>query len=61
MTENKTSDAQARARNKWDANNPDVKKKSRNKSGCKIYIRDWASEEDLKEVEEWIRLRRESL
>lgn len=61
MTEKKTSDAQLRASRKWDAKNPDVKKKSRNKSGCKAYIRDWANEDDLLEVEEWIRIRRENL
>ena len=61
MSENKTSKAQLEASRKWDLKNPDVKKKSRNKSGCKAYIRDWADEEDLREVEEWIRKRRESL
>ena len=61
MSDNKTSKAQLQASRKWDLKNPDVKKKSRNKSGCKTYIRDWASEEDLREVEEWIRLRRERL
>ena len=59
MSDNKTSKAQLQASRKWDLKNPDVKKKSRNKSGCKTYIRDWANEEDLREVEEWIRLRRE--
>lgn len=61
MSGNKTSKAQLQASRKWDLKNPDVKKKSRNKSGCKTYIRDWANEEDLREVEEWIRLRRERL
>lgn len=61
MADNKTSKAQLEASRKWDLKNPDVKKKSRNKSGCKTYIRDWANEEDLREVEEWIRLRRERL
>lgn len=61
MSDNKTSKAQLQASRKWDLKNPDVKKKSRNKSGCKTYIRDWANEEDLREVEEWIRLRRERL
>lgn len=61
MSDNKTSKAQLQASRKWDLKNPDVKKKSRNKSGCKTYIRDWANEKDLREVEEWIRLRRERL
>ena len=61
MADNKTSKAQLEASRKWDLKNPYVKKKSRNKSGCKTYIRDWANEEDLREVEEWIRLRRERL
>lgn len=61
MTENKTSKAQIKASTKWNKKNPEVLKKARNKSGCKIYIRDWADEEDLLEVEEWIKARREKL
>lgn len=65
MEDKKTSKAQIRASKKWNAKNPEVIKrsryKSRYKSSTKIYIRDWANEEDLKEVEEWIKLRRENL
>lgn len=60
MTENKTSDAQIKASKKWNAKNPDIVKKSRYKSSAKIYIRDWADEEDLKQIEEWIRQRRDN-
>lgn len=56
----KTSEAQLRASRKWDQKNPDIKRKSRNKSGCKTYIRDFADEEDLKEVEEWIAEKRKN-
>ena len=57
----KVSDAQRRATEKWDAKNPDVKKKSRAKSGAKIYIRDFADELELKEVEKMIKERKEEL
>lgn len=60
MTENKTSDAQIKASKKWNEKNPDIVKKSRYKSSTKIYIRDWADEEDLKQIEEWIRQRRDN-
>ncbi|MFO3716110.1 hypothetical protein [Anaerococcus cruorum] len=58
MTENKTSDAQIKASKKRNTKNPEIVKKSRYKSSTKIYIRDWADEEDLKQIEEWIRQRR---
>lgn len=61
MEDKKTSKAQIRASKKWNAKNPEIIKRSRYKSSTKIYIRDWANEEDLKEVEEWIKLRRENL
>lgn len=61
MAGNKTSDAQIKASTRWNKKNPEVVKKARNKSGCKVYIRDWADEEDLKEVEEWIREKRKNL
>lgn len=61
MEDKKTSKSQIRASKKWNAKNPEVIKRSRYKSSTKIYIRDWANEEDLKEVEEWIKLRRENL
>ena len=61
MEDKKTSKAQIRASKKWNAKNLEVIKRSRYKSSTKIYIRDWENEEDLKEVEEWIKLRRENL
>lgn len=60
MTENKTSDAQIKASKKRNAKNPDIVKKSRYKSSAKIYIRDWADEKDLKQIEEWVRQRRDN-
>lgn len=59
MTDKKTSDAQLKASKKWNAKNPEVVKKSRYKSSTKIYIRDWANDLDLLEIEEWIKARRE--
>lgn len=60
MTDNKTSEAQLKASKKWNAKNPDIVKKSRYKSSTKIYIRDWANEEDLEQIEERIEQKRES-
>lgn len=59
MTDKKTSDAQLKASKKWNAKNPEVVRKSRYKSSTKIYIRDWANDLDLLEIEEWIKARRE--
>ena len=61
MKKNKTSEAQIRASKKWDEAHPEIKKKSSAKSGCKRYIRDYANIKDLKEVEEWIEDRKESI
>lgn len=59
MTDKKTSEAQIKDSKKWNAKNPEVVKKSRYKSSTKIYIRDWANDLDLLEIEEWIKARRE--
>ena len=61
MTDNKTSEAQIKASKKWNQKNPEIVKKSRYKSSTKIYIRDWADEEDLKQIEEWIEQRRKRI
>lgn len=46
----KTSKAQMRATNKWSKKNPDKKRLYRYRSYARKYVRDLASEEDLKEL-----------
>lgn len=50
----KTSEAQARARDKWDSRNKHNKTKRSYRSGCKNYILKYADKEELKEVKSWI-------
>lgn len=47
----KTSKAQMRATNKWSKKNPDKKRLYRYRSYARKYVRDLASEEDLKELQ----------
>lgn len=55
----KTSPAQARSRDKWDAEHRDVKRKSTAKSQTKRYILKLADEDDLREVKQWLAQRKE--
>lgn len=55
----KTSPAQARARDKWDAEHREVKRKSTAKSQAKRFILKLADEDDLKEVQQWLAKRKE--
>ena len=50
----KTSEAQARARDKWDKKNKENKTKRSYRSGCKNYILKYANQEELKEVKTWV-------
>ncbi|WP_295745386.1 hypothetical protein [uncultured Limosilactobacillus sp.] len=47
----KTSKAQMKATNKWSKKNPDKKRLYRYRSYARKYVRDLASEEDLKELQ----------
>lgn len=53
--QNKTSPAQARARDKWNEENKERRKIYNTKSACKRYIRDFAELEDLEEVKGWVK------
>lgn len=54
MTKKKTSEAQARARDKWDSKNKYNKTKRSYRSGCKNYILKYADQVELDEVKSWI-------
>ena len=54
------SPAQARARDKWDAEHRDVKRKVTAKSQTKRFILKLADDEDLKEVQQWLAKRKET-
>jgi hypothetical protein len=56
----KTSAAQARARDKWDAEHRDIKRKVTAKSQTKRFILKLANEDDLKEVQQWLAQRKEN-
>ena len=53
------SPAQARARDKWDAEHKEVKRKATAKSQTKRFILKLANEEDLREVQQWLAKRKE--
>lgn len=52
------SPAQARARDKWDAEHKEVKRKATAKSQTKRFILKLADEKDLKEVCKWLAQRK---
>lgn len=54
----KTSAAQARSRDKWDAEHKEVKRKSTAKSQTKRYILKLADKDDLREVKQWLAQRK---
>lgn len=54
------SPAQARARDKWDAEHREVKRKSTAKSQTKRFIMKMANEDDLREVQHWLAQRKEN-
>lgn len=55
----KTSPAQARARDKWDAEHRDVKRKTTAKSQTKRFILTLADKDDLREVCQWLAQRKD--
>lgn len=55
----KTSAAQARARDKWDAKHKDVKRKVTAKSQTKRFILKLADKSDLNEVQQWLAQRKD--
>ena len=55
----KISPAQARAARKWNAEHREVIRKSVAKSSTKRFILKLASEEDLREVQQWLAKRKD--
>ena len=55
----KTSPAQGRSRDKWDAEHKEVKRKVIAKSTTKRFILKLADGDDLREVYEWLAQRKE--
>lgn len=51
-------DAQRRAADKWDAKHPENKAHRRAKSAAKSFILKRASEDELQQVEHWVKARR---
>ena len=49
-----TSEAQKRARDKWDAKNKEKKKIIILKANAKRFIREFANEEDIKNIKEYV-------
>ncbi len=56
----KTSPAQARSRDKWDAEHKEIKRKVIAKSITKRFILKLADESDLREVHQWLAQRKEN-
>lgn len=57
----KTSTAQKKATNRWRKNNPEKTKYINYKSTSRTFIREWANEDDLRELESIIKERRNNL
>ena len=58
----KTTPAQARARDKWNEKNKEIRKKYNAKSACKRYIRDFIeNQEELEEVKSWIEIKMQKI
>lgn len=54
------SPAQARSARKWDAKHREIMRKSAAKSSAKRFILKLATEEELREVQQWLAQRREN-
>lgn len=54
----KVSEAQARSARKWDAEHREIMRKSAAKSSTKRYILKLASEDELREVKQWLAQRK---
>lgn len=57
----KTTEAQRRASRAWEERNREKNRFDTARRQAKRYIRDFAKEENLEEVEQWISARREAL
>lgn len=57
MAENKTSEAQLKAAKKWNDKNKDKQRVYRYRSYARKFIRDLATDDDLKELDELIHKR----
>lgn len=61
MQEKKTSQAQVSASRRWEKENPERTRYIRYRTGARCFIRNHATLEDLEEVEELVKERREKL
>lgn len=61
MTNKKTSEAQVNASRRWEQRNPERAKYIRYRTGARNFLRNHATEEDLQEMEQLIKERREKL
>ncbi len=61
MTSKKTSEAQVNASRRWEQRNPERAKYIRYRTGARNFLRNHATEEDLQEMEQLIKERREKL
>lgn len=61
MDKGSTSEAQKKATNTWRHKNPEQAKYNSYKSSARSFIRNWAKEEDLQELEQLISERRKEL
>ena len=61
MQEKKTSEAQVSASRRWEKANPERARYIRYRTGARCFLRNHATLEDLEEVEELVKERRENL
>lgn len=61
MQEKKTSKAQVSASRRWEQANPERTRYIRYRTGARCFLRNHATLEDLEEVEELVKERRENL
>lgn len=57
MVKRKVSEAQRRATQKWEKENPERKRYLRYRSNARTFVRHWATEEDFEELEKIFRKR----
>lgn len=61
MKDNKTSEAQIKASRNWEKNNPEKARYGSYKRTARLFIRKYAEKEDLQELEELIKIRRDNI
>lgn len=61
MSEKKTSEAQINATRRWEQKNPDHTRYMAARRQARSFIRNYAKEDDLKELEKLIEARRKNL